>query len=213
MQCFHPTTGWKTNLQNMIELLESLEEFANKTESRKQFKEAFGKQREVLEFLMQTLYTHMPTSLISPEMVKNMLQALDLLMCLEISLSQAKFKITNFQLLYVKRDECLSILSSLSVTIYLPNFYNTDNMRVNVEIFCLSSACLILCTASSSIKLNKAWMKAIKVLVIDEAAQLKECESTIPLQLYGLCHCILIGDERQLPALVKSKVLLTAFNC
>jgi senataxin len=50
-------------------------------------------------------------------------------------------------------------------------------------------------------------MEAVKVLVIDEAAQLKECESAIPLQLSGLCHCILIGDERQLPALVKSKVL------
>jgi senataxin len=80
-------------------------------------------------------------------------------------------------------------------------------MRVNLEIFCLSNASQILCTASSSIKLNKARMEAVKVLVIDEAAQLKECESAIPLQLSGLCHCILIGDERQLPALVKSKVL------
>jgi senataxin len=47
----------------------------------------------------------------------------------------------------------------------------------------------------------------VQFLVIDEAAQLNECESSIPLQLPGLCHCILIGDERQLPALVKSKVL------
>ncbi|CAJ2652925.1 unnamed protein product [Trifolium pratense] len=205
MKCFHPTTGWKTNLANMIVLLESMEEFAcTKTSD---YKEEFGKQRENLKLLMQTLYTHMPTSHISPEKLKEMLQALDLLRCLGISLSQAKFKIpANFQLLYAKRDECLSILSSLSETIYLPNFYNTDNMRVDVEYFCLSTACLILCTASSSIKLNKAWMKPIKFLVIDEAAQLKECESTIPLQLSGLCHCILIGDERQLPALVKSKI-------
>ncbi|CAK8565284.1 unnamed protein product [Lathyrus sativus] len=49
-------------------------------------------------------------------------------------------------------------------------------------------------------------MTPVKFLVIDEAAQLKECESTIPLQLPGLSHCILIGDERQLPALVKSKI-------
>ncbi|KAJ6738456.1 DNA2/NAM7 HELICASE FAMILY [Salix koriyanagi] len=40
----------------------------------------------------------------------------------------------------------------------------------------------------------------------DEAAQLKECESTIPLQLSGLHHAILIGDERQLPATVNSKI-------
>ncbi|CAJ2652930.1 unnamed protein product [Trifolium pratense] len=47
---------------------------------------------------------------------------------------------------------------------------------------------------------------SISLPIIDEAAQLKECESTIPLQLPGLSHCILIGDERQLPALVKSKI-------
>lgn len=46
----------------------------------------------------------------------------------------------------------------------------------------------------------------MELLVVDEAAQLKECESTIPLQLPGLRHAILVGDERQLPALVKSKV-------
>jgi superfamily I DNA and/or RNA helicase len=46
----------------------------------------------------------------------------------------------------------------------------------------------------------------LEFLVIDEAAQLKECESAIPLQLPGLRHAILIGDERQLPAMVKSEV-------
>lgn len=48
--------------------------------------------------------------------------------------------------------------------------------------------------------------RRVPVIVIDEAAQLKECESTIPLQLPGLRLAILIGDERQLPAMVKSKV-------
>ncbi|MBA0676802.1 hypothetical protein Goari_018259 [Gossypium aridum] len=49
-------------------------------------------------------------------------------------------------------------------------------------------------------------MKPLRVLVIDEAAQLKECESTIPLQLPGLAHSILIGDEWQLQATVQSNV-------
>jgi superfamily I DNA and/or RNA helicase len=49
-------------------------------------------------------------------------------------------------------------------------------------------------------------MAPLRCLVIDEAAQLKECESTIPLQLFGLHHAILIGDERQLPAIVNSEV-------
>ena len=42
--------------------------------------------------------------------------------------------------------------------------------------------------------------------LIDEVAQLKECESFIPLQLTGLRDVILIGDEKQLPATVQSKV-------
>ncbi|XP_019158454.1 PREDICTED: probable helicase MAGATAMA 3 [Ipomoea nil] len=48
--------------------------------------------------------------------------------------------------------------------------------------------------------------KQVKVLVIDEAAQLKECESTISMQLPGLCHAILIGDEKQFPSMVQSKI-------
>ncbi|CAL8088290.1 unnamed protein product [Prunus armeniaca] len=46
----------------------------------------------------------------------------------------------------------------------------------------------------------------LHLLVIDEAAQLKECESAIPLQHPGLRHAVLIGDERQLPAMVLSKI-------
>ncbi|XP_028100370.1 probable helicase MAGATAMA 3 [Camellia sinensis] len=49
-------------------------------------------------------------------------------------------------------------------------------------------------------------MAPLELLVIDEAAQLKECEFTIPLQLFGLRHAILIGDERQLPAMVQSEI-------
>ncbi|KAL5983164.1 hypothetical protein ACLOJK_017247 [Asimina triloba] len=44
-----------------------------------------------------------------------------------------------------------------------------------------------------------------ELVVIDEAAQLKECESLVPLQLPGM-HAILIGDELQLPAMVQSQV-------
>ncbi|CAK9309673.1 unnamed protein product [Citrullus colocynthis] len=46
----------------------------------------------------------------------------------------------------------------------------------------------------------------LKTLVMDEGAQLKECEAAIPLQLPVIKHAILIGDERQLPAMVESKV-------
>ncbi|XP_044318466.1 helicase sen1-like [Triticum aestivum] len=72
-----------------------------------------------------------------------------------------------------------------------------------IKEFCMESASLIFCTVSGSAKLEG---EAMDMLLIDEAAQLKECESLIPLQLSGLKHAVLIGDECQLSAMVKSKV-------
>ncbi|TVU16038.1 hypothetical protein EJB05_39585, partial [Eragrostis curvula] len=76
-----------------------------------------------------------------------------------------------------------------------------------IKKFCLVSASFVFCTVSGSAKLNNQKMD---LLLIDEAAQLKECESLIPLQLSGLKHAVLIGDECQLPATVKSKVAESA---
>jgi hypothetical protein len=50
----------------------------------------------------------------------------------------------------------------------------------------------------------------VELLIVDEAAQLKECETLIPLQLPGVREAVLIGDEYQLPAFVKSTV--SSFN-
>ncbi|XP_004503077.1 helicase SEN1-like [Cicer arietinum] len=180
-------------------------------------KKSFRELREKLKFLIQTLYTHLPKSFISVEIVKKMFRALELLRSIGISLHQSKFKETFddcekesipacFEPSSIEIDEFLRILSLLSSSILLPEL----NGRSHIEKFCLSNACLVLCTVSSSIKLYTEGMTPVKFLVIDEAAQLKECESTVPLQLPGLQHCILIGDERQLPALVKSKI---ADNC
>ncbi|KAF2935520.1 hypothetical protein DAI22_04g236900 [Oryza sativa Japonica Group] len=49
-------------------------------------------------------------------------------------------------------------------------------------------------------------LKPLELLVVDEAAQLKECETLIPMQLPGIKQAVFIGDECQLPALVKSKI-------
>uniref|UniRef100_A0A803L235 DNA2/NAM7 helicase helicase domain-containing protein n=1 Tax=Chenopodium quinoa TaxID=63459 RepID=A0A803L235_CHEQI len=52
----------------------------------------------------------------------------------------------------------------------------------------------------------------VDMVITDEAAQLKECESAIPLQIPGLRNAILVGDDRQLPAMVRSKVSLYLIN-
>ncbi|KAK4551022.1 hypothetical protein RGQ29_032600 [Quercus rubra] len=93
------------------------------------------------------------------------------------------------------------ISKHLFIKIPVPDFED----EYDIKEFCLQYSCLIFCTVSSSAKVHEV-MTDLELLVIDEAAQLKECESTIPLQLPGLRHAILIGDERQLPAMVKSKI-------
>ncbi|WOG97464.1 hypothetical protein DCAR_0416804 [Daucus carota subsp. sativus] len=92
----------------------------------------------------------------------------------------------------------IGLKDSLYVGISVPNIYDEYSIRM----FCLQNACLFFCTASSSSKLH---VTSMELLVVDEAAQLKECESNIPLQLPGLRHAILVGDEMQLSALVKSQ--------
>ncbi|XP_035540340.1 uncharacterized protein LOC108992280 isoform X2 [Juglans regia] len=107
--------------------------------------------------------------------------------------------------LQARRRECLSVLKTLQGSfneLELPMGMNKES----VMDFCLQAASLLLCTASSSYKLHSVAMKPLSILVIDEAAQLKECESAIPLQLPGLRRAILVGDECQLPAMVESNI-------
>ncbi|XP_039137509.1 uncharacterized protein LOC120275083 isoform X2 [Dioscorea cayenensis subsp. rotundata] len=101
------------------------------------------------------------------------------------------------------KERCLQVLYRLQSGLKLPL---TCSKR-GIGDFCMQKASLMFTTASSSSKLyNVKGMKPLDVLVIDEAAQLKECETLIPLQLSVVRHAILIGDECQLPAMVKSKV-------
>jgi len=166
----------------------------------------------------------LPTSVISLEVVKNMIKALDSLSRLKtllngVSIGDEGLKLVlhdfedednsacQFSWLATTRKDCIRILNSLPRAFDVPNMFE----RYQVRNFCLENACLIFCTASSSAKLHTEGMKPIKLLVVDEAAQLKECESTIPLQLSGLRHAVLIGDERQLPAMVQSQVMRLIF--
>ncbi|KAI3902612.1 hypothetical protein MKW92_023128 [Papaver armeniacum] len=167
---------------------------------------------------IKCICTHMPTSVITVEVMDNMHQALDLLkhfvsMVQEGSFTENQIKLVfssaesigytvndpSLLLLRASRNECLEIVCSLA-KISIRKFPNDAAIRK----FCLQKASLIFCTTSSSAKLSE--IKKTKLVIIDEAAQLKECESGIPLQLPDVQHAILIGDERQLPAMVQSKI-------
>ncbi|KAH7852086.1 hypothetical protein Vadar_020463 [Vaccinium darrowii] len=198
------------------------EENVEKDEDPMTFEDFFQKRFELIENQLivctKNLYTHMPTSFISVEVVKKMIKALDLLKSIGNMYSHAVANkglkevlngvdevgniIKHSKNLSSSETECIEILKFLSETLNLPNFAE----HYEVRSFCLQNAYLIFCTASNSAKLHSEEMRPLELLVIDKAAQLKECESTIPLQLSGLRHAILVGDERQLPAMVQSKI-------
>ncbi|KAJ7942669.1 UvrD-like Helicase, ATP-binding domain, P-loop containing nucleoside triphosphate hydrolase [Quillaja saponaria] len=108
-------------------------------------------------------------------------------------------------LLYMMRTDCLSVLNTLKQSLgklHFPSYMSKES----IQEFCFQTSSLIFATASSSYKLHFVKMGPLNILVIDEAAQLKVCESLIPLLLPGIRHAILFGDECQLPAMVKSNV-------
>jgi senataxin len=185
-------------------------------------KQKYNFLRKKMVTFIVNMYTHLPTCFISLQVVRKMIKLLGWLECLatmlrSVSVSDLKEALSasgdkgntvsgytgNFKLCMTIR-ECLQILLSLRDTFSLPDFFH----EYAIKRFCLRNARMLFCTASSSAKLHEEAIDRLEMLVIDEAAQLKECESIIPLQLPGLHHVVLIGDECQLPAMVKSKVLI-----
>ncbi|KAL6552045.1 hypothetical protein OROGR_008199 [Orobanche gracilis] len=187
--------GRMTVADDKLNILLTFEEFVTKT---------LAVVRERLVICIMGLCTHMPTSCLPLEILNNMIRVLDFLQNVDI---------TNVgwlkQTLSVAEEtgwttwpECLQVLKLIRDKFQVPDFTE----RYLIKNFCLSNACLILCTVSSSAKLHIQEMKPLEFVIIDEAAQLKECESCIPLQLNGIRHAILVGDEKQLPAMVISKI-------
>ncbi|KAK2636004.1 hypothetical protein Ddye_030796 [Dipteronia dyeriana] len=111
----------------------------------------------------------------------------------------------KFLLLQKTRSECHSLSSNLLNSLKGLGLPKSMGKR-SLKDFCFEKASLFFCTATSSYNLHTVDMEPLYFLVIDEAAQLKESESTIPLKLMGIKHAILIGDECQLPAMVESSV-------
>ncbi|KAE8768198.1 hypothetical protein D1007_60355 [Hordeum vulgare] len=117
------------------------------------------------------------------------------------------------------RSLCVQELRYLRKNLELPNYYSTRQ----IQLYLLQRTKCILCTVSSSFRLYGVPMdnspsdtgrllkkpekpNLLDLLIVDEAAQLKECETLIPLLLPGIKQAVFIGDEYQLPALVKSKI-------
>ncbi|CBI22565.3 unnamed protein product, partial [Vitis vinifera] len=182
--CFSPRSGWKHSLESMICLLEDPKEMYS-TYLRERMNQGKGKGKGKKQ---QDKNSEGATDGSSHRLLESFITLFQ-----NVSVESKGLKET--------RRKFLEILRCLRQAIEVPN--TTDHYRI--KSFCLQNATLLFCTASSSAKIPVGG-KPIELLVIDEAAQLKECESAIPLQISGIRHAILIGDELQLPAMVKSKI-------
>ncbi|KAM0022015.1 putative P-loop containing nucleoside triphosphate hydrolase, DNA2/NAM7 helicase, helicase [Helianthus debilis subsp. tardiflorus] len=223
--CLSPTTGWRSKAELMIYLLHFPEaayrSYLNEIETRDVLKEEVIKKKlSVKEFLtkgfnglakkltdmVRNLYTHMPTSFVSLKLARTMMTVISLVQSIRDSViqpfsvsEQTEITFTEFM---VTKDFLQTVKEVLRETVSFPKF-SDDQETGN---FCLRNACLVFCTATSSSRLHTLDQNKIELLIVDEAAQLRECESVIPLQLSRLRDVILVGDELQLPAMVKSEI-------
>ncbi|KAL8171652.1 hypothetical protein V2J09_023456 [Rumex salicifolius] len=209
-ECFSPLTGWNHTLESLILFLEDPEEqydvYLEKLRQETDEDDiGYLQQMSIHEFAkkklnsmfprmvlcIKTLCTHLPTNILSLAVAKSMLLALE---------SIHKFRICNWWT-SSERKEVIGVLR------LLPRSFDLSVRELQmIKEFCLGNAKMIICTASSTSRLQIEDSKAVQLLVIDEAAQLKECESAIALQLPGLQHAVLVGDQQQLPAMVQSKI-------
>ena len=104
-----------------------------------------------------------------------------------------------------KLSSCWKKTDKTLSKIFLKNLIDTngDMNHRNQERMLLQASQLVFCTPFMSARLNN---EQYDILVIDEAAYLKECESMVPLSINGIKHLVLIGDDLQLQSVVKSQV-------
>ncbi|KAE8038056.1 hypothetical protein FH972_010602 [Carpinus fangiana] len=227
--CLKPPTGWRHCFPSMIDLLEDCVSQYNIFLENESLKEReHNNENEINSFLdflrtrfvstsssikncIRVFYTHLPKNYVLEQNFQNIVSLIGLLEYFETLLFQDNVESRVVEL-FLCSELAADISESLrSVLRTLNGSFNIlDRLSImskqSIEEYCLCTASLLFCTASSSYKLHSVAMKPLSILVIDEAAQLKECESTIPLQLPGLRHAILFGDECQLPAMVESNI-------
>ncbi|VYS70075.1 unnamed protein product [Arabidopsis thaliana] len=229
---FSPFSGWMQRLESLIQFLENPEgkyerhvyeleevERMNEEDEREEvvvniptFGEFVQKNINSLSEEVKTcivdLYTHLPKVYLPYEDVKKMIASRQTLQRIRYFLrensSRVDFEEGNFRFDCFKRlsVDCLKALRLLPKRFEIPDMLENEDIRK----FCLQNADIILCTASGAAEMNVERTGNVELLVVDEAPQLKECESVAALQLPGLRHAILIGDEFQLPAMVHNEM-------
>ncbi|KAJ0968897.1 hypothetical protein J5N97_021774 [Dioscorea zingiberensis] len=228
VQWFSPVTGWRHCLNSMMEFFEDCISLykanvndSNGSKTLQNFiRRNFLANSKRLTDCLRTLRMHLPSAFISEASSRDIVVLLDFLQefdeLLRRNVSSSDLEevfnsackvvdenISTISRLRKSRANCLQVLHRLEARLQLPD----NSTKKGLRELCLRHASHMFSTVSSSSKLYSVKrMKDVDMLVIDDAAQLRECETLIPLQLSGIQHAILIGDECQLPAMVRSKV-------
>ncbi|CAL4963344.1 unnamed protein product [Urochloa decumbens] len=205
VKCFSSSSGWKQRIDFALSILENYSSQHNMISEdtgltdrlclldfHKQFCDAA---KDVKECIMN-LWIHLPRKCFSTEVVRNILDLLDLLKTLcdpLLSIEKSGLsKPISFSKEWVEaRFRCLEKLRFLQGSFDLP----VDVRKSWIRNYCIHNATLIFCTVSSTYHLHDTETTPVDVLIIDEAAQVRECESVIPLCLHGLRHVVLVGDD------------------
>ncbi|CAL4975998.1 unnamed protein product [Urochloa decumbens] len=216
VKCFSSSSGWKQRIDFALSILENYSSQHNMISEdtgltdrlclldfHKQFCDAA---KDVKECIMN-LWIHLPRKCFSTEVVRNILDLLDLLKTLcdpLLSIEKSGLsKPISFSKEWVEaRFRCLEKLRFLQGSFDLP----VDVRKSWIRNYCIHNATLIFCTVSSTYHLHDTETTPVDVLIIDEAAQVRECESVIPLCLHGLRHVVLVGDDCQLQPMVQSHI-------
>ncbi|CAI7820404.1 unnamed protein product, partial [Closterium sp. NIES-54] len=111
--------------------------------------------------------------------------------------------------LFLSIRNCLRQISYQSPAYSIPRLSGAPTFAT-VAAVCIEHAKLVLSTVSSSARPLLRFSTPFPLLLLDEAAQLVEAESVVALQTKGLRYAVLVGDPKQLPATVLSKVAVEA---
>ncbi|XP_019231239.1 PREDICTED: uncharacterized protein LOC109212082 [Nicotiana attenuata] len=217
VECFEPTTGWNHCVSSMIGFLEDCPYISLIDFARAPFRSTASSLRKC----MLIICTHLPICFIRKENIERMTSVFSLLDSFEgmlfqknvgsLELCQQAFGVSSSKSFLGDlslRSFCsrlLVLLNDLQRSLGKLDFLSAMSKGLITD-FCIQMASLVFCTASTLYKLHSVDTEPFDLLVVDDADKLKECEAIIPLQLRGLRHAILAGDEYQLSAKVKSRI-------
>ena len=234
VECFSSLSGWKYRIASMVSFFEDCvsrydmllvdDDKIDLMCFLEFIKKQFDATAIALERCIMNLWVHLPGRCFSPASVRNistllsMLKRFGALLC-DVDLTDECLR-RGLGCLSTENSVCPQPISSIEKELdgarstclkLLKNLLHSLNLPIGVDknwvqSYCICNATLLFSTVSSAYRLHHMEIAPLELLIVDEAAQVRECELVIPLRLHSVKHVVLVGDDCQLSAMVKSKV-------